>query len=116
MQMHFYKNNESIKKISITNYDDLHYNITDDDVNMEIVLKPEVIITRENKEYYFKLDITNNTCIYKLKEYNLTYDIEILSKNYLENDQEIIIEYQLNTDQGQNKIIIKKEDTNEGTN
>lgn len=116
MQMLFYKNDEFIKNISITNYDELHYNITDDDINMEIILKPELVITRENKEYYFKLDITNNTCIYKLKEYNLAYDIEILNKNYRENDQEIIIEYQLNTDQDQNKIIIKKEDSNEGTN
>ena len=84
MQMHFYKNDKLIKNINVKYFDDFHYIIDDEDTKMEIITKPDVIITRDNKEAYFKLDITNNACIYKLKAYNLCYDIEIIQKNLFE--------------------------------
>lgn len=109
MQMHFYKNDKLIKNINVKYFDDFHYIIDDEDTKMEIITKPDVIITRDNKEAYFKLDITNNACIYKLKAYNLCYDIDIIQKNFFESQEEIVIEYHLNTDEELNKIIIKKD-------
>ncbi len=108
MQMLFYKNDKLVKDPLVTKSNDLSFYITDDDVKMIISLKPEVTIIRENEEYYFKLDITNNTCIYKLKRYNLCYDIDILKNEYREDDNEVEIIYRLNTDEDINKIIIKK--------
>ena len=109
MQMHFYKNEKLIKDIIVKNFDDFRYEINDEDTKMEIIIKPDIIITRDSEDAYFKLDISNNSCIYKLKSYNLCYDIDVIQSRFSESSDEIVIEYRLNTDEELNKIIIKKD-------
>lgn len=109
MQVLLFKN-DILNKIFnnvINNIDS--YTLIDDDVKMEISIIPNVIIIRENDEYLFKLDILNKTCTYRLKEYNLVYDIKVLNSNYINNGNEIIIEYSLETDEDLTKVIIKNE-------
>lgn len=109
MQVLLFKN-DILNKIFnnvINNIDS--YTLIDDDVKMEISIIPDVIIIRENDEYLFKLDILNKTCTYRLKEYNLVYDIKVLNSNYINNGNEIIIEYSLETDEDLTKVIIKNE-------
>lgn len=109
MQVLLFKNdilNKTIDKIT-NNIDS--YSMMDDDVKMDINIIPNVLIVRENSEYLFKLDILNKTCTYRLKEYNLVYDIKVLSSNYINNGNEIIIEYSLETDDEVTKVIIKNE-------
>ena len=110
MQLLFYKNNELVNTYHRINCEHHHYEIEDNDVLMKITTKPDLIIIRENKEYYFKLDIKKNTCIYKLKDYNLTYDIDIIKSSFTEKNDELIIEYELNTDDSIVRIVIKNEE------
>lgn len=110
MQLLFYKNNILVNTYHHVKCDNHCYEINDDDVLMKITTKPDLTIIRENKEYYFKLDIKKNTCIYKLKDYNLTYDIDIIKSSFTEKSDELIIEYELNTDDSMINIVIKNEE------
>ena len=110
MKLYLYQDDNLIKELKVSSYIDNTYEIIDDDTKMKIVLKPTIIITRDNKEAHFELNLTNNTCIYQLLEYNVSYDIELLMKNVINNEDKIIIEYKLNTQDVLNKIIIEKEE------
>ena len=110
MQLLFYKNNQLISTYHNIKCEHHLYEIKDEEVLMKITTKPDLIIIRENNEYYFKLDIKKNTCIYKLKDYNLTYDIDIIKTSFKEEKDEIIIEYELNTDDSVVKLVIKNEE------
>lgn len=69
---------------------------------------------RENNEFLFKLDITNNTCTYLLKENNLLFDILVEKISYIEENNCIILKYKIASDEEEFKIeIIKKGDNNE---
>ena len=110
MKLYLYQDDNLIKELKVSSYINNTYEIIDDDTNMKIIFKPEIIIIRDNKGAHFELNLTNNTCIYQLLEYNVSYDIELLSKKVTDNTNSLIIEYKLNTQDVLNKIIIEKEE------
>lgn len=103
----FYKNDEEILKDSFISeinnkfeFEILKYNT--------ILDLEEKYFKRENEEYLFNLDIKNETCTIHLKKEDMTFNIEV---DYCILDcleDEITLEYMIETDDSKNKIIIKK--------
>lgn len=64
--------------------------------------------TRENDEYRFHIDFTNNRSLYLLKEKNIAYDIKV-HDSYIEmNDDRVILYYHIETNEKPIKIILER--------
>lgn len=69
---------------------------------------------RENNEFKFELDIKESSCTYYLKEKNMSFDIEVEKVMYKKENNNIILEYNISSDEETFKIEIKiKDDINE---
>lgn len=69
---------------------------------------------RENNEFKFELDIKERKCTYYLKEKNMSFDIEVEKVMYKKENNNIILEYKISSDEETFKIEIKiKDDINE---
>lgn len=111
MKLLFYKNNNIEKEISNIIKKNNTYIIQDEDINMNIIIDSELILTRENDEFSFKLIIgLENKCIYKLKKYDLIYDIKVIDASYNILDNKIEINYHIESDDAFNKIEIVNEE------
>ena len=63
---------------------------------------------RENDEFKFELDILNKTASYLLKENNNLFDIDVEEVIITKEDNTIIIEYKISSDENNIKIIIEE--------
>lgn len=69
---------------------------------------------RETNEYKFELDINSKKAIYLLKEKNMSFDIEVEKIMYKKDNNNIILEYKISSDEETFKIEINiKDDINE---
>ena len=66
--------------------------------------------TRETDEYKFNLDINERKAIYLLKEKNMSFDIEVEKIKYKIENNIIILEYKISSDEETFKIEINVED------
>ncbi len=64
----------------------------------------DAFLVRESPEFKFVLDIRNQKCFYNLKETNTLLEIEVLKSNAILLENKFIIEYELETDEGLNKV------------
>lgn len=72
------------------------------------------LFTRETEEYKFTLDIKKKEAIYILKEKNMSFDIEVEKINLKQEENNIILEYKLSSDESNLKIeLIVKDENNE---
>lgn len=86
-----------IKKNNIEfTHDNVTYTVRISNIN--------ALFVRENNEFKFVLDIMNNKCFYKLKETNTLLEIQVLQSSSKIDENNFIIEYELETEEGQNKI------------
>lgn len=56
-------------------------------------------LIRENDEFKFILDINKKESNYLLKKHNLKYDIKVIEANIERKEKEIIIKYQIETNE-----------------
>lgn len=91
------KNCDYINKDNVISfiYDNTNYRI----INNEI-------FERENKEFKFTINLLKKECIYILKETNTTLSITVLNSSINIKEKEIIIKYNIETDNSDIKIII----------
>ena len=66
--------------------------------------------TRETEEYKFNLDINERKATYLLKEKNMSFDIEVEKIKYKIENNIIILEYKISSDEETFKIEINVED------
>ena len=66
------------------------------------------LLTRENEEFEFRLDMKNKTASYLLKEKNMLFDIEVEKINIQKDNNTIIIEYKISSDEEEFKIKIEE--------
>lgn len=79
-----------------------------DDVNYIVrISNIDAFFVRESEEFKFVLDIRNNECFYKLKETNTLLEIKVLQCSAIILENKFIIEYELETEEGLNKIEFK---------
>ncbi len=77
-------------------YDNVTYMVKISNINSFFV--------REGNEFKFVLDMMNNKCFYKLKETNTLLEIKVLKSESLIKDNNFLIEYELETEEGVNKV------------
>lgn len=99
----------------ILKIDNLSYRIKKNDIEFthdNVTYKVRIsninaFFVRENNEFKFVLDIMNNKCFYKLKETDTLLEIKVLQSKSSINENNFIIEYELETEEGLNKIEFK---------
>lgn len=70
--------------------------------------------TRENNEFKFYLGIKNKKATYLLKEQNTLFDIDVEKINFKKENNNIILEYKISSDENEFKIeLIDKGEINE---
>jgi len=105
INIRLYKNNKlhqeynNIKSISNNK---LHFII--DNVHTSI---SDSIFQRENEEYLFRIDLNKKIATYLLKSSNINYDIKVEESIINRRDNQIIIEYKIETEEDKIKIIIE---------
>ena len=112
----------SLIKMKLYKDDDIYYDMKD--VNgtfLDDILKFEVentnnefnlsdygcVFTRENNEFRFILNLIEETATFLLKETDTLLDVKVERCNFKRKKNEILIEYQLETDDCLNKIEIE---------
>lgn len=102
-----YKNNR--REMNYNNIKAIHrdnsYSFIMDEIKMFI---NNDLLTRENNEFKFRLDIANKTASYLLKEKNMLFDIEVEKVIITNEDNKIILEYKISSDEEEFKIIIEE--------
>ncbi|MGN1370708.1 MAG: hypothetical protein ACI4XM_00295 [Candidatus Coprovivens sp.] len=69
---------------------------------------------RETEEYKFELNIKAKTGLYLLKSQNMNFDIEVEKIMYKKDNNNIILEYKISSDEENFKIeLLIKDDNNE---
>lgn len=66
--------------------------------------------TRENNEFKFNLDIKNKKATYLLKEQNTLFDIDVEKINLKKENNNIILEYKISSDESELKIELIDKD------
>ena len=64
---------------------------------------------RENNEFLFKLNIESKEASYFLKENNINLDIDVEKVLYIEENNTIILEYKISSDDSVFKIVIESD-------
>lgn len=62
--------------------------------------------TRENNEFRFNIDIKNKQATYLLKEQNTLFDIDVEKINFKKENNNIILEYKISSDEESFKLEI----------
>lgn len=107
----FFKNEERILEKTYNNLEKrdniLRFNMLDYDTLIDL---NNHLFSRENDEFKFVLDILNKKCTILLKKENMTLDInvDLCELNVMNN--EITLEYIIESDDSKNRIIITKEE------
>ncbi len=70
--------------------------------------KVEQTFLRENEEYIFFLDIKNKKCKVVLKKENIDFNVMVEEATMKDSNNQIIIEYFIETDEARNKIRIQE--------
>ncbi len=65
---------------------------------------------RETDDYKFTLDIKERKCLYFLKSQNMSFDIEVEKVMYKNENNIIILEYKISSDEEEFKIELNVED------
>jgi len=76
---------------------------------VKTVLSP-TRFTRETNEYKFNLDIEERKATYLLKEKNMSFDIDVEKIEYKKENNKIVLEYKISSDEETFKIEINEED------
>ena len=112
----------SLIKMKLYKDDDVFYDIKDiNGTFLDDILKFEVentnnefnlsdygcIFTRENDEFRFILDLIEETATFLLKETDTLLDVKVERCNFKRKKNNILIEYQLETDDCLNKIELE---------
>ena len=110
IKMKMYKDNDvyyDIKDINGTFLDDiLKFEV--ENTNNEFNLSDYgCIFTRENDEFRFILDLIEETATFLLKETDTLLDVKVERCNFKRKKNNILIEYQLETDDCLNKIELE---------
>lgn len=80
---------------------------------IKTVLGPTRFV-RETEEYKFELNIKAKTGLYLLKSQNMKFDIEVEEIMYKKDNNNIILEYKISSDEENFKIeLLIKDDNNE---
>ena len=80
---------------------------------IKTVLGPTRFV-RETEEYKFELNIKEKTGLYLLKSQNMKFDIEVEKIMYKKDNNNIILEYKISSDEEIFKIeLLIKDDNNE---
>ena len=87
-------------------YDISSSNITTSIISMTI---NDTEITPTN-EYKFNLDIEERKATYLLKEKNMSFDIDVEKIEYKKENNKIVLEYKISSDEETFKIEINEED------
>lgn len=66
--------------------------------------------TRENNEFKFNLDIKNKKATYLLKEKNTLFDIDVEKIDFKKENNNIILEYKISSDESKLKIELIDKD------
>lgn len=105
----FYKNEEKVYQNNFQNLSKkdkyLHFNMLNYETKFNI---EEQLFTRENKEFYFKLDIKNNQCSVLLKKEDIIVDIQVEYCKLNVSKNQIILEYMIESEDAKIIIIIKR--------
>lgn len=98
MNVSLYKGDDLIfkKKVKVLNDNDC-LSFTLDGMN-HMVDKNLQTFKRENDEYLFLLDFFNKKCILTLKLENYSLDIPVLKCSFMVNEDEIVLDYFIDTD------------------
>lgn len=107
LSLRLLKNEEEILK-----KENLSYRIKKNDIeflcdNISYKLRVsnlDAFLVRESEEFKFVLDIRNQKCFYNLKETGTLLEIEIIKSNAKLLENKFIIEYELETEEGLNKV------------
>ena len=112
----------SLVKMKLYKDNDIYYDLKDIDASfLDNILKFNVentdnefnlndygcIFTRENDEFKFALDLTCETATFLLKETDTLLDVKVERSNFKRKKNNILIEYQLETDDCLNKIELE---------
>lgn len=105
----FYKNNEEVYKDTFKNKLNNDKKIMFDMLDYETTINiKEKTFLRENNEYIFYLDFKNNKCKVELKQEGISFDACVEEANMEDLNNEVIIEYFIETDETRNKIVLKE--------
>lgn len=107
-----YNNDQIVKEYNNVNsiHKDETYTMILDDVKT-IINKD--YLKRETNEYEFVLDINKKNAIYTLKMNNTSFDIDVEKVMYKCIENNIILDYEISSEEGHLKIIIETGVNNE---
>ncbi len=110
VNMKLYKDNDEFYNVSNieSSFEDNILKFVVENTNNEFNLNDYgCIFTRENDEFRFILDLINETSTFLLKETDTLLDVKVERCSFKRKKDEIIIEYQLETDDCLNKIHLE---------
>lgn len=103
-----FKNDKEINEDIINMIDNKATFNLNDIINTITLDNNNIIIERENEEYYFAIDFIRKKSIYKLKDYNLEFDIPVIIANYSIKDNKIELNYQLESNESLITISLER--------
>ncbi len=113
ISLNLYKDNKletSYNKINAI-YQNNTYTFIIDEVKTSI---SNNLFIRENNEFKFTLDILNKESTYLLKNNNMLFDVDIINLSSKNENNNIILEYRLSSNENDMKIeLINEGDLNE---
>lgn len=105
----FYKNNEEVYKDTFENKLNSDRKIVFDMLDYETTIDiEEKTFFRENEEYIFYLDLNNKSCKVELKQVGISFDVSVEEANMEVENDKIVLEYFIETDETRNKIVLKE--------
>ena len=109
LSLTLYNENEKILEIKDVEYhkEKEEISFVHDNITYTIGTKKEKqYFIRESDEFTFSLDITKRTCTYLLKETNTMLDVQVIDCSLEQRKNEIILEYDMESTEGKNKVHI----------
>ena len=101
---------ECYKEYKITNITDNIFEYQDDTcLNKLEISNDKIIFIRESDEFLLIMDSTKDNAYYKLKDLNYELDIKINYFDQREEDNKLIISYQLETNDKEISLILEGE-------
>lgn len=107
LSLRLLKNDEEILKKESINYrikkNDIEF-LCDNISYLVRISNIDAFLVRESNEFKFVFDVRNNQCFYKLKETDTLLEIGIIKSNTILLENKFIIEYELETEEGLNRV------------